>query len=478
MKQRIFNSIKKNGWLLTPIALAFVLLLLLGAPSGTAQSKKQKRVTSVRLGSANEGSRVTVVSDSALNDYEAYRRGDRFYVKIPAADFASGVPNLRGAGFEDVEVQKTADSSIISFRLQPGTVARVDQRSNRLDVIFSTRTRPENSAGTASSTGGAQNGGSDRTGTAGPASSTDNLRDGRNSSGSNPIRNDFPTSPSAPPPRQSTAAWRESLSGATPQGDSTPSSHGSTEIATGSISVATNTPQSLLAPVSSGEPLNSSEAMTQGATSSQRGPARGAFLRQWVTQHWLVVMIAALLGGLALVFVLHRRFESSRQPESMVRRGIKKRSIETGLRLQEEAFIGAPEELEHRRLETEGLGKKAEEEALKAAIERRARAQAEAPLRAEKARQGREETPDGQAQEETRVKAELEKRIRVDEEGRQRAGQNARFRSAEERRLRTEAEERRRVAEERLKVEQEVLMQLAVELTRRRAQVEERRKAE
>jgi len=31
---------------------------------------------------------VTIVSDSALNDYEAFRRGDRFYVKIPQAEFA------------------------------------------------------------------------------------------------------------------------------------------------------------------------------------------------------------------------------------------------------------------------------------------------------------------------------------------------------------------------------------------------------
>jgi len=59
-------------------------------------------------------------------------------VKIPAADFASARRLLRGTGFDDGQIQKSGDSTVISFRLEPGTTARVDQRSNRLDVVFST----------------------------------------------------------------------------------------------------------------------------------------------------------------------------------------------------------------------------------------------------------------------------------------------------------------------------------------------------
>ncbi|HWN11294.1 MAG TPA: hypothetical protein VNO50_18810 [Pyrinomonadaceae bacterium] len=127
----------KNGWRHVAILLAFVALISIGATLGFSQVKNQKRVTALQLGDAPEGARVTIVSDSALNDYEAFRRGDRFYVKIPLADFSAATPSFHGNGFEDVRVQKVGDSVIVSFKLQPGATARVDQRSNRLDVIFS-----------------------------------------------------------------------------------------------------------------------------------------------------------------------------------------------------------------------------------------------------------------------------------------------------------------------------------------------------
>lgn len=125
--------------------LAFLFSIWLALTPGAAQSRNTKRITSLHIGEASEGSRVTVVSDAALNDYEAFRRGDRFYVRIPLADFGAGQPGFRGDGFEDVLVQKIGDSVVISFRLQPGATARVDQRSNRLDVIF---TAPNKIAGT------------------------------------------------------------------------------------------------------------------------------------------------------------------------------------------------------------------------------------------------------------------------------------------------------------------------------------------
>lgn len=121
--------------------LASLISIWFALTPGAAQSKNQKRITSLQIGEASEGARVTVVSDSALNDYEAFRRGDRFYVRIPLADFTAGKPGFRGDGFEDVQVQKVGDSVVVSFKLQPGATARVDQRSNRLVVIFSAPNR-------------------------------------------------------------------------------------------------------------------------------------------------------------------------------------------------------------------------------------------------------------------------------------------------------------------------------------------------
>lgn len=120
---------------------SLVCFILLALTQGAAQPKTPKRITALQLGDAAEGARVTIVSDSALGDYEAFRRGDRFYVKIPLADFTSIPPSFRADGFEDVQVQKVGDSLLISFRLQPGATAHVDQRTNRLDVIFSAPNR-------------------------------------------------------------------------------------------------------------------------------------------------------------------------------------------------------------------------------------------------------------------------------------------------------------------------------------------------
>lgn len=92
-------------------------------------------MATLRSSDSSEGSRVALSSDQSLNDYEAYRRGDRFYIRIPAAD----VPRadaIRGRGFADVKAQRSGESTVVSFRLQPGATARVEQHSNRLDVVF------------------------------------------------------------------------------------------------------------------------------------------------------------------------------------------------------------------------------------------------------------------------------------------------------------------------------------------------------
>jgi hypothetical protein len=124
--------------------VAFVLFACASCLAVTplnAQTTPQKKIVGLKLGEASEGSRVTIVSDTALNDYEAFRRNDRFYVKIPVAAYASTVPQLRADGFENVQVRKSADGVIVSFRMQPGATARVDQRLNQLDVIFSAPNR-------------------------------------------------------------------------------------------------------------------------------------------------------------------------------------------------------------------------------------------------------------------------------------------------------------------------------------------------
>lgn len=103
-----------------------------------SSANPQKHTATIRASDSSEGSRVSIFSDSTLDDYEAYRRGDRFYVKLPAMELSQAQAKVQARGFEDVKVQKSGSSTLLSFHLQPGTTARVDQRGNRLEVIFTT----------------------------------------------------------------------------------------------------------------------------------------------------------------------------------------------------------------------------------------------------------------------------------------------------------------------------------------------------
>src|ERR1044071_6526899 len=100
--QKVLKSLGQRGI----IILATVALAGWGLTSTRAQLQSLKRITAVQLGRMDSGSRVSVFADSALNDYEAFRRGDRFYVKLPRAAFATGRPSFTGTGFQDIQVQE------------------------------------------------------------------------------------------------------------------------------------------------------------------------------------------------------------------------------------------------------------------------------------------------------------------------------------------------------------------------------------
>jgi hypothetical protein len=98
------------------------------------QKPPKKNISPLHSGDTTEGSRITITSDAALNDYSAYRSGDRYYVIIPDANAPRAQAGLRGRGFEDVQVQKRGNDAILSVKLQPGTNVRTNQHFNRLDI--------------------------------------------------------------------------------------------------------------------------------------------------------------------------------------------------------------------------------------------------------------------------------------------------------------------------------------------------------
>lgn len=320
MKTKFLKAlIPKNKQRCGVALLLFACLLSFAITPGSAQLRNQKRITALQFGYAAEGSRVTIVSDSALGDYEAFRRGDRFYVKIPLAEFKSMPPHCCASGFEDVQVQRVGDSLIVSFRLQPGATARVDQRSNRLDVIFSSpdRTFRNNRVATGTNVSrNSQDRGFEAAGPIPPGSATFRQRllaEGTRANGSQ-----LPQNPRLQSNRQiesNKGPNKQSITGNNQPGGNNQSGAGTNQSTTGKADVALPSPFPSASPILS--PSNSSNypalttatpaaSVSSPAVNSSGSPvslnwkARGKAALQWVSENRL----ASLLGALILLSLI------------------------------------------------------------------------------------------------------------------------------------------------------------------------------
>jgi len=95
-----------------------------------------------------EGSRVRITSDAALEGYQTYTEGGRFFVLVPEADaavLASGGTEARG--FTRVEAGQRGDDALIAFTLAPGVAPRVRASFNRLDILFAAQTGQQSGGG-------------------------------------------------------------------------------------------------------------------------------------------------------------------------------------------------------------------------------------------------------------------------------------------------------------------------------------------
>ncbi|MBD0373690.1 MAG: hypothetical protein ICV60_22850 [Pyrinomonadaceae bacterium] len=110
-------------------------------PPNTNSTMGRALISTISSADTVDGSRVTIASDSALDKYTAYSGGDRFYVVIVNAQLSGQTTeaaqnSIKGKGFQSVKIDERGSDFIISFRIAPGAKARVEQKSNRLDVIF------------------------------------------------------------------------------------------------------------------------------------------------------------------------------------------------------------------------------------------------------------------------------------------------------------------------------------------------------
>lgn len=104
-----------------------------------APASPLSRIAAPRLLDAPDGARVTIASDTPLDDYTSRLDGNDFNVLIPHAVASFSEVQFTGHGFTNAGVEQRDDSVVLSFRLQPGASVRVNRGFNRLDVIFKTQ---------------------------------------------------------------------------------------------------------------------------------------------------------------------------------------------------------------------------------------------------------------------------------------------------------------------------------------------------
>ena len=355
------------------LTLSLSLLASISLEPVAAQSKIQKHITSVWTATSAEGSRVHVVSDSPINDYEAYTRGNRFYVKIPLSDLPSARGSLLGRGFDNVQIQRYGDGVIISFHLQPGTTARVEQNLNQLVVFFSTPGRSQGAASgsksaeadrtrakritdaagpiplsstsarssrtragqpsvpsaeqarrTATGRGASKPPSAKVTGRAGQNDESRSATKASKSSKKPLVEPDTSKSSSArnaeSPASTTPQASKEVASSATPLPSSSPALAASptAPVAGSSISASPNSAPVLVATPTAQQPSSATSPNVASSSVNNDWRSRVHYWKVWTRLNWLPLLIGGLIG-LALLVLLFSRRSAKRRGAAMVK---------------------------------------------------------------------------------------------------------------------------------------------------------------
>ena len=277
---------------------------------------QKKNLTRVSSSDTVDGSSITVFSDLPLNDYSAYRGGDRFYVLIPGADASRLVTGLRGRGFVDVRVQKRGNDVLLSFRLLAGSAARVSQKFNRLEILVTVpalvaanttkpadtgsgvtqveTTGPTRNASGANSSRGTQRG----SGTSvryGGSSNSSGATQEYSTGGRNPISSspEFTSTPEGIPVNPDGQVIQQGTTDLSPNTQASPI-----------VTPPTTPPSDQIAQTqpTSGVPVT----IEQAPTTTTVAPAAGTSLSAQVKQNWLFILLAIAIAGL-VAWVLFAR---------------------------------------------------------------------------------------------------------------------------------------------------------------------------
>jgi hypothetical protein len=101
-------------------------------PRTTADS----RIVLLRLADAPAGARVTVASDSPLDDYSTRFEGDNFYLLIPHSRASGPQGQLSGSGFTGALLEQRDGDVLLSLRVRAGASMRISKGFNRVELNF------------------------------------------------------------------------------------------------------------------------------------------------------------------------------------------------------------------------------------------------------------------------------------------------------------------------------------------------------
>lgn len=131
---------------LRPIVLLLICLLATSNISGqqllpgssieNVVVPQTRTIRLIRISMSADAS-VTISADSSLSDAVAYKSGDRFVVVVPQAVVASLQSDMQARDFTSFQIEQRGEDLAISFKLNGGAVARLEQRSSALAVVFS-----------------------------------------------------------------------------------------------------------------------------------------------------------------------------------------------------------------------------------------------------------------------------------------------------------------------------------------------------
>src|SRR4051812_18249225 len=105
------------------LSSAVLFFFAVNANAQSLQPRQVRRLAPPRSTEVAGGSRVTIISDAALDDYTAYSEAGRFHVLIPQAQLTSAASALSGAGFTGVRAEQKGGDVDLSFTLAPAAKA-------------------------------------------------------------------------------------------------------------------------------------------------------------------------------------------------------------------------------------------------------------------------------------------------------------------------------------------------------------------